>query len=222
MFDDHQLELLLTEDGSPTLYSPIFEESYHSMRGAFSESQHICVDNGLRNLLCEAQIRVLEDGFGLGMNFCVAARWALQNVRTIDYTTLELYPVPEEIFGAVSFKELTEVDDIWRNAHESAWGVKVQIASHIYLTKINIDFTRYTPSATTYNIVFFDAFSPAHVPEQWNSTMFSKIYEALVPGGCLVTYCARGSVKQALREVGFQVYRRQGALGKHHMLVAKK
>ena len=81
---------------------------------------------------------------------------------------------------------------------------------------------QYTPPVNTFHIVFFDAFSPLRVPEQWDSSLFARIFDALLPGGRLVTYSASGNVKQALRKAGFQVQRRPGALGKHHMLVAEK
>jgi len=222
MQDKDLLVLQETEDGSPTLYSPLFDECYHSTRGAFAESQHIYVDNGLATLACEGTIRILEYGFGLGLNFCVAARWAEENSKTIDYTTLELYPVPESIVDDVHLPECSDTETIWRAAHKIPWGIPSALASNIRLTKINTDFTQYTPMRSFYHIVFFDAFSPAHVPEQWGSDIFSKIFEALVPTGCLVTYSARGTVKNALRSVGFHVHRRAGALGKHHMLFAEK
>ena len=216
------LELQITEDGSPTLYSTEFHECYHSTRGALSESRHICVDNGLATLSCEPPICVLEYGFGLGMNLWVAAQWAIQNAKAIDYTTLELYPVPSEIVSLASCFESSEVEKIWREAHKAPWKIKCTLSHQIALTKLCIDFMQYAPPVNAFHIVFFDAFSPLRVPEQWDSSLFARIFDALLPGGRLVTYSASGNVKQALRKAGFQVQRRPGALGKHHMLVAEK
>jgi hypothetical protein len=44
----------------------------------------------------------------------------------------------------------------------------------------------------------------------------------LKPGGILVTYCVKGIVKQALREVGFTLKRLPGPPGKREMLRATK
>ena len=217
-----ELELQITEDGSPTLYSTQFQECYHSMRGALSESKHICIDNGLSTLTCEPQIRILEYGFGLGMNLWVAIQWAIQNAKTIDYTTLELYPVPLEMVSLVRCLEPSEVEILWREAHKTPWEISCSLSPQIALTKQCVDFMQYLPPVNTFHIVFFDAFSPLRVPEQWGSELFTRIFDALLLGGCLVTYSASGKVKQALRKAGFRVHRRLGALGKHHMLVAKK
>lgn len=74
----------------------------------------------------------------------------------------------------------------------------------------------------TYDLVYFDAFAPATQPEMWTADIFRRIFRILAPGGALVTYSARGTVKQALREAGFTVRRLPGAPGKHHMLRAEK
>lgn len=52
----------------------------------------------------------------------------------------------------------------------------------------------------TYDLVYFDAFAPATQPEMWTADIFRRIFRILAPGGALVTYSARGTVKQALRE----------------------
>ena len=122
-----ELELQITEDGSPTLYSTQFQECYHSMRGALSESKHICIDNGLSTLTCEPPIRILEYGFGLGMNLWVAIQWAIQNAKTIDYTTLELYPVPLEMVSLVRCLEPSEVEILWREAHKTPWEISCSL-----------------------------------------------------------------------------------------------
>jgi len=48
------------------------------------------------------------------------------------------------------------------------------------------------------------------------------MYEALKPNGVLVTYSVQGTVKRALRAVGFVVKRLEGPPNKRHMLRAIK
>ena len=38
-----EITLAPTEDGSPTLYNPLFGEHYHSIHGAVQESMHIFI-----------------------------------------------------------------------------------------------------------------------------------------------------------------------------------
>ena len=48
------------------------------------------------------------------------------------------------------------------------------------------------------------------------------MYDHLNDGGILVTYSAKGVVKEHLRQAGFVVKRLPGALGKRHMVRAEK
>ena len=73
-----------------------------------------------------------------------------------------------------------------------------------------------------FDIVFFDAFAPDVQPRLWGADILSGFYNALKPGGILVTYCVKGIVKQALREVGFSLKRLPGPPGKREMLRATK
>ena len=47
MDDSHDLKLIRTDDGSSSLYNEKLKESYHSLRGAKSESLHVFIKNGL-------------------------------------------------------------------------------------------------------------------------------------------------------------------------------
>jgi tRNA U34 5-methylaminomethyl-2-thiouridine-forming methyltransferase MnmC len=76
--------------------------------------------------------------------------------------------------------------------------------------------------AGTFDLVYFDAFAPKVQPELWETMIFKKLYDALVPGGILVTYSSKGLVKRNLREAGFAVERLPGPAGKRHITRAVK
>ena len=61
------LELVNTYDGSNSLKNLIINDSYHSKYGAINESKHIFINNGLKRI-SKKKIRVLEIGFGTGLN----------------------------------------------------------------------------------------------------------------------------------------------------------
>ena len=73
-----------------------------------------------------------------------------------------------------------------------------------------------------FDLVYFDAFGPRVQPELWDQAMFERMYEILSPGGILVTYCAKGSVRRAMIACGFEVERLPGPPGKREMLRARK
>lgn len=69
-------------------------------------------------------------------------------------------------------------------------------------------------------LVLYDTFSPATQPELWDEAIFRTIASGCAPGSMLLTYCSKGSVKQALRNAGFTLERLAGPPGKRHILRA--
>ena len=65
--------VMRTLDGSDTLYSRAFRCTYHSVKGAVSESRHVFLQHGLATLSHLSSIRVLELGFGTGLNAFLAS-----------------------------------------------------------------------------------------------------------------------------------------------------
>lgn len=66
-----------TDDGSSTLFSERFGASYHSTHGALQESMHVFVRAGLEALpQTRTPIRILEIGFGSGLNAWLALDFA--------------------------------------------------------------------------------------------------------------------------------------------------
>ena len=59
-------------------------------------------------------------------------------------------------------------------------------------------------------------------PELWTEDVFLKMYNSLKKNGVLVTYSAKGSVRRAMQNTGFQVERLNGPPGKREMLRAVK
>ena len=67
-------------------------------------------------------------------------------------------------------------------------------------------------------VVFYDTFSPATQPHLWDDEIFRNIASGCPAGSVLVTYCSKGTVKQALRSAGFTLERLAGPPGKRHIL----
>ena len=71
-------------------------------------------------------------------------------------------------------------------------------------------------------LFIFDAFGARVQPDLWTVKIFQKMYHALKSNGILVTYSAKGSVRRAMQEVGFEVERLPGPPGKREMLRGTK
>ena len=64
-----------------------------------------------------------------------------------------------------------------------------------------------------YNLIYFDAFAPEKQNEMWSVNIFEKLFDSMVEGGILVTYCVKGSVRRMLQSVGFQIEKLEGPKG---------
>ena len=90
-------EIRVTGDGSKTIFLPELNETYHSSNGAVQESRHIFIQNGLELVEKKGAIRILEVGFGTGLNALLSAMWAEKNNQPIHYIGIEAKPLPPEL-----------------------------------------------------------------------------------------------------------------------------
>jgi tRNA U34 5-methylaminomethyl-2-thiouridine-forming methyltransferase MnmC len=212
--------LTKTADGSYTLYVPELDEHYHSMHGALQEANHVFIQHGLEPIKERSSIRVLEMGLGTALNAYLSYQWARKNNITLWYSGVEAYPVEGEII-TTCLKEIgvNQVQDL-RFFSEFVYGSTQGLDSFtldpIHAFWADINFT------DAYDVIFYDAFGPRAQSELWTSANFQIAFDALKPGGTLVTYCAKGQVKRDLKSVGFTVESRPGPPGKREMTVAHK
>jgi tRNA U34 5-methylaminomethyl-2-thiouridine-forming methyltransferase MnmC len=212
-------ELEITLDGSHTLYVPGIDETYHSSHGAIQESTHIFINAGLKKSLKKC-VNVLEVGFGTGLNAFLTAIEAQKSEKEIHYITLEKYPVSIEKANQLNYSQkITDKDStfLFEKIHKADWETDVEISNLFKLKKIQCDYTTYQPEST-FDVIYFDAFSPEKQPEMWTEEQFRKMYAACNEGAIITTYCAKGSVRRALQAVGFKVERLPGPPGKREIL----
>ncbi|MDR0955109.1 MAG: tRNA (5-methylaminomethyl-2-thiouridine)(34)-methyltransferase MnmD [Rikenellaceae bacterium] len=214
-------EIVPTEDGSPTLRHPALGEMYHSLRGAVGESEHVFIRAGFDRIE-KPHLRIFEMGFGTGLNALLTLRRAHEAGKTVEYLAVERYPVAPEVASALGYESPdNRFFDAFEAMHRAPWGEAVEVDPRFRLTKVcgslpEIEFD------AIFDVIYFDAFAPDTQPELWTEAIFRRLYEHTAPGGVLVTYSAKGTVKQALRSAGYRVERLPGALGKRHMIRAVK
>ncbi|MDE6480303.1 MAG: tRNA (5-methylaminomethyl-2-thiouridine)(34)-methyltransferase MnmD [Muribaculaceae bacterium] len=212
-----------TADGSPTLYREDIDEHYHSVKGALAESRHVYLETGWRKAAETSRpVRVFEVGFGTGMNAAITAAASLVSGIPTDYFSVELYPLPKETTDLVAETLGKEYKDAFERVNESPWEEPVRINTYFSLQKMNADLlTMDLPKKL--DVVYFDAFAPEKQPEMWDEAIFRKIYMSMKPGGVLTTYCAKGSIRRMLRQIGFITERLPGPPGgKREILRATK
>lgn len=213
-------ESLFTEDGSHSLRDKRTGETYHSIHGAIQESQHVFIEHGL-NCTTLNELSVFEVGFGTGLNAYLTRLEAEKKNLSIRYTTVELFPLQQAEWGKLNFSsQLNAADELFEELHSCSWGDFHRLSPHFSFRKLLVDFTYYIPDSQ-YDLIYFDAFSPDKQPQLWLPERFTTLASHCTPGATLTTYCAKGIVKQALRNAGFTIERLQGPPGKRHMLRGK-
>jgi tRNA U34 5-methylaminomethyl-2-thiouridine-forming methyltransferase MnmC len=216
------MRILKTNDQSDTVWSEQYGENYHSTYGAWTESMHVFINAGFKNCMANP-MSIFEMGFGTGLNAFLTLLEAEKTTIPIYYYAIELHPIGFEIIQQLDYIELTNPGqkEIFLQLHKAAWNFPVEITSNFTLHKIQGDILFWHPGST-FDLVFFDAFSPNSQPELWTSEIFQKLNKCMNNQALLTTYCAKGSVRRNLISAGFSMERLPGPPGKREMLRATK
>lgn len=219
------LQVVLTSDGSSSLYLPELEEYYHSVHGAIQESEHVFINAGLKPLLQQQrEIHILEIGFGTGLNTLLTCLELQNKATTVYYTAIEKYPLSPSFIDALNYTDLLQAQNVtpmFASIHQSKWEVLETITQNFYLQKCKMCITNIKMQAQ-YDLIYFDAFAPSAQPELWTADVLKTMYACLKENGVLVTYCAKGEVKRTLKSIGFKVEALPGPPGKREMTKATK
>jgi tRNA U34 5-methylaminomethyl-2-thiouridine-forming methyltransferase MnmC len=218
-----KLTLLTTADGSKTLTADeAGTEIYHSRHGALQESKYVFIQQGLEHvasLAGQVPIKILEVGFGTGLNALLGLAWATQAQKAVQYVGLEPHPIPLPLAEALGYSALTETDEAdFVALHQTRRLEKPNFSAEV----LPVSVEHYDPKQALADLCWFDAFSPRYQPEMWTEAIFTALHDALKPGGILVTYSAKGDVQRALKSSGFTVEKLPGPPGKREMLRATR
>lgn len=220
MLDEEKNELIETQDGSHSLLSHQFGVSYHSKYGAIQESRHVFIEAGLkaRMLLDDQPIRILEFGFGTGLNAVLSYQIAEELKRPVYYEGMEAYPVSMDFVDQLNYPDQLGIESsLFRQLHELNWDERHELSPNFTFRKVQTRFEEMNYE-TEFDVIFFDAFAPNAQADLWEAPLLRKAFKALRPRGYLVTYCAKGVVKRTLKAIGFKVETLPGPPGKREMI----
>lgn len=215
--------IIVTEDGSHSVYLPDINESYHSSRGAYRESVHVFLLYGLEAWYARNRgklpIRIFEVGFGTGLNAWLTLIWAEQNQVPILYHTIEPFPLDKEIYSALNYTKVDESLGPYRayfnQLHALEWDTGKPLTDYFNIKKEKTTLQEVDLYLT--DIVFFDAFSPKKQPELWQYNLLKKITDAMNPNSVFVTYCAAAQLKRDLQALDLKLDQVPGPPGKKEM-----
>lgn len=215
--------MIITSDGSHSLYVPALHEHYHSLHGAIQEAEYIFIAHGLA--ACRQKtIRLLELGFGTGLNAFLTLLYAQKHGLTVHYEALEKYPLSKDEASCLNYAHLLAPDSklLFEALHSANWGESVPITTDFQLLKQKKDLKTMQWDDHCYNLVYFDAFGPDVQPDLWELSVFQRLYNCMSSQGCLLTYSAKGTVRRNMKAAGFQVEKLPGPVGKRHITRARK
>lgn len=212
-------------DGTP--HSARFDDIYRPIGGGLEQARHVFLHG------CDlpaawrdrAQWRVLETGFGLGLNFLATWRaWKddPKRPRIFHFVSMEAFPVAAEdiVRSASEHGELAplarELASQWfglaRGAHRFSFEHgRVLLTLHVRDAR---DMLRHEPF--TADSVFLDGFDPDRNPDMWDRETLKAVARHCRRGTMLATWTAAGDVRRTLTECGFDVHKVEGVPPKRH------
>lgn len=202
---------VMTGDGSQTLYSAEFDETYHSDRdGALYETLQKHVLSAFRLKGEQEKLMILDICFGLGYN-TLATLYYIQKKKLatkihiispeIDrglVESLASFVYPREFAALLPIIEALSRDLFYEDAQ---FRIEILIGdARQLLPQIKEKF----------DIVYQDAFSPAHNPMLWTREYFAQIRSMIKEDGVLTTYSIAADVRMGLHENGFNLFMLSG------------
>ncbi|CAA6826430.1 MAG: SAM-dependent methyltransferase (EC [uncultured Sulfurovum sp.] len=202
-----QKELVLCEDGTNTLFSKEFNEPYHSTKdGALHESLEKHVKPAFTIKQEAENLVILDICFGLGYNTFAT----LYHIKQNNLTTKVHILSPEFDEGLIrslaTFSYPREFDFLKPI-------IKVISKAFFYEDeqfKIEVlvgDARKEVPKIKEkIDIIYQDAFSPAHNPLLWTKEFFSDMTNISKEDAILTTYSTAAAIRLGLYENGFFIF----------------
>ena len=201
-------ETIVSDDGSLTLYSKEFNESYHSPKdGALRESLNKHVIPAFRLQHGKPALRILDICYGLGYN----------TLATLHYVQTQNLDVNIEIVSPEFDEALVRSLKVFEYPPEftSLRHIVEALSNDFYYEdeqfKITIligDARETIPQLLIqkFDIVYQDAFSPKVNPMLWTREWFADIRALCSEDAVLTTYSTAAATRMGLYENGFQLH----------------
>jgi len=218
------------DDGTPR--SPRFDDIYRSATGGLEQAQHVFLQgSGLTAAWAErARWRVLETGFGLGLNFLAtwhAWRCDPLRPRLLHFVSVEAWPVTADdllrsVAGYPALQPLAEaLARRWQGLVPGFHRFSFE-DGHVLLTLCVGDVAAMLrEQAFRADTVFLDGFDPAANPEMWSLDALKAVTRLCRRGAGLATWTVAGHVRRDLQSCGWQLEKRPGLPPKRECLAGR-
>jgi len=202
-----QKEIIVTEDGSTTLYSKEFDQCYHSTKdGALQESLQKHVIPAFTLKKDKEHLTILDICFGLGYNTLAT----LYYVKTHHLNTKIHILSPEfdqelvESLGTFEYpEEFDELKPIIQALSKNFYYEDEQFKIEVLIGDARESIPKIQKKI---DIVYQDAFSPKQNPLLWTKEYFKAIRGICCNDAIITTYSTAIATRMGLYENGFEIF----------------
>ena len=218
-----QKRVVLCEDGTNTLYSVEFDEPYHSTKdGALHESLQKHVKPALTLTKDKVELTILDICFGLGYNTFST----LHYIKSQGLKTKVHILSPEFDEGLVRSLDTFEFPPEFESIKPIIKAISQELYYEDEQFKIEIllgDARKSIPKIQKkVDVVYQDAFSPAHNPLLWTTEHFSDIRSICKEDALLTTYSTAAAIRLGLYENDFLIFVHRGELMRNSTVASLK
>ncbi|MCJ0763144.1 FAD-dependent 5-carboxymethylaminomethyl-2-thiouridine(34) oxidoreductase MnmC [Variovorax terrae] len=206
-------------DGWPR--SPRFDDIYRSEAGALAQARQVFLHGcGLPQAWAgQAQWRVLETGFGLGMNFL--ATWLAwktdpERPRLLHFVSVEAFPVgaADLLRSAAAHPELQPLAEALARQWQGLLPGFHRLAFEDGRVLLTLCIGEVQPMlrelAFETDAVFLDGFSPQRNPAMWEVHTLKAVARLCRRGTRMATWTVARAVRDGLEQCGFAVAKAPG------------
>jgi len=215
--------LVLCEDGTNTLFSKEFNEPYHSTKdGALHESLEKHVKPAFTIKKEAKKLIILDICFGLGYNSFATLYYIKKNNLNIKIHIIS----PE--FDEALIRSLSTFN--YPSAFKEIQPIIEAVSQNFFYEdeqfKIEIlvgDAREEVPKIEEkIDIIYQDAFSPAHNPLLWTEEFFLEISKLAKEDTILTTYSIAAAIRLGLYENGFFIFTHSAELMRTSTVASRK
>ncbi len=199
-------ELIITEDGSNTLFSKKYNQPFHDLKtGAIKESLTKHVIPAFDFHKEKKHLRILDICFGIGYNTLSTIFYILKNNLNISIEIFSPEFDLKLIKSLEEFKYPNEFNEILPIIKALSKDLKYKDDT-ISITICISDAREYIKTLKNIDIVYQDAFSSEVNKELWTVEYFRDIFKICNENAILTTYAVSTNIRLSLYESGFEIY----------------
>jgi len=204
----NKLKEIITKDGTISLKSSFYNESFHSHLGALNEAQTKFINPSIIARFKKKSLNVLDICFGLGYNSALLFENIKKQSSTINWYGLEIDKRPlEYALSSKSFIDLWDkkIIDIFNSLLIRGFFADDQYKCTLMWGDARNKISS-IPEDTCFDLIFLDGFSPQKCPEIWSVEFLTQVKKKLNPTGSLITYTSSAAVRKTLIDLKLKIF----------------